>query len=199
MMYVKESDILKTLDSFKGFKYSLNDSKYPWQLANCELSLSPPAQINCCTFVAALLAKTWRDKYEYDFPWGIINHSKMMTYVPSNDYFSPINTLIELKMASKANEHSIHTHPWIVVQGWEKKWYGGHTFIICDYHYSTEKVLILESNNDFKLNGVGFRGIGNITDNKIPEKWWENDSVWTWGQVKATYPLMKLASLNVYL
>lgn len=51
----------------------------------------------------------------------------------------------------------------------------GHTFLIVDHHGPTDRVLTLESNSYYKLNGVGFRVIGYLQDMEVqpPANWWD--------------------------
>jgi rubredoxin len=55
-------------------------------------------------------------------------------------------------------------HGWTIVQGWRSADVskGGHTFLIVDVHRETERVLILESNYAFGMNGPGFRELGDV-------------------------------------
>jgi hypothetical protein len=43
-----------------------------------------------------------------------------------------------------------------LIQGWHRQWRSGLTFLIVDYHGPTDRILALESNSSYKLNGVGF-------------------------------------------
>ncbi|WP_233583153.1 hypothetical protein [Corallococcus sp. CA053C] len=75
--------------------------------------------------------------------------------------------------------------------GGRSQWGSGHTFLVVDFHPETDKVLVLESNAAFRLDGVGFRGLGNLRDVGLqpPADWWMRSEVWTWRRICSTYPL----------
>jgi hypothetical protein len=108
-------------------------------------------------------------------------------------------------MAEKVADLEASPQPWTAIQGWKSiktestKWGGGHTFLIVDYHEATDKVLMLESNKAYKLNGVGFRQIGMASDlnHQPPENWWELPNFWTWEKMKSVYKFRDMAALKV--
>ncbi|UYI16477.1 hypothetical protein [Myxococcus xanthus] len=64
----------------------------------------------------------------------------------------------------------------------------------------TDKVLVLEeSNSAFRLDGVGYRGLGNLRDVGLqpPADWWTRNEVWTWRRICSTYPFRRQAWLKV--
>ncbi|MFT5217683.1 MAG: hypothetical protein ACI83H_002824 [Glaciecola sp.] len=192
----EEAALTKLLPIFKLFTYDLNKTTYPFQLKGCNLSQSPPALNNCCTFVEALVVKAWEDSIP-NFSCNTACHGQMMI-LSADDYFSPVTCLIEQKMALAVDDDNQAPVPWTVIQGWKKKWSGGHTFIIIDYDPITDRVLTLESNAAYLLNGVGYRMIGSIAKNpKPPKSWAENDSLWTWTRMKKVYNFRKQANLKV--
>ena len=193
---IEEAALTKLLPIFKLFTYDLNKPTYPFQLKGCNLPQSPPAQNNCCTFVEALVVKAWEDSIN-NFSWNTACHGQMMI-LSADDYFSPVTCLIEQKMALAVDDDDQAPRPWTVIQGWKKQWSGGHTFIIIDYDPVTDRVLTLESNAAYLLNGVGYRMIGSIADNPKPTKSWaQNESLWTWTRMKKVYNFRKQASLKV--
>jgi hypothetical protein len=66
-------------------------------------------------------------------------------------------------------------------------------------HAPTDKVLILESNTAYGLDGVGYRSIGMLRDKglKPPVQWWNLPDVWTWRRVCSTYLFRQQAWLKV--
>jgi hypothetical protein len=193
---IEEAALTKLLPIFKSFNYDLNKPTYPFQLKGCNLPQSPPAQNNCCTFVEALVVKAWEDSIN-NFSWNTACHGQMMI-LSADDYFSPVTCLIEQKMALAVDDDDQAPRPWTVIQGWKKQWSGGHTFIIIDYDPVTDRVLTLESNAAYLLNGVGYRMIGSISDNpKPPKSWAQNESLWTWTRMKKVYNFRKQANLKV--
>ena len=82
--------------------------------------------------------------------------------------------------------------------GLENQWSGGHTFIVVAYDSLTDRVLTLESNSAFKLNGVGYRMIGSFANYPKPSEFWpQNDELWTWSKIKSVYKFRKQATLKV--
>lgn len=192
---IEEEALTKLLPLFNSFTYDLDRPTYPFQLSGCVLPQSTPAQNNCCTFVEALVVKAWEDSIN-NFSWNNACHGQMM--ILSNDYFSPVTCLVEQKMALLVDDENQVPQPWTVIQGWKTQWTGGHTFIIIDYDSVTDRVLTLESNKAFNLNGVGYRMIGSIAENpKPPKSWAQNDSLWTWTTMKSVYKFRKQAKLKV--
>ena len=59
---------------------------------------------------------------------------------------------------------------------------GGHSMLVIDHDPETDKILTLESNNAYKLNGVGWADIGNLRDvpNPGPRKEWTRKVKQTW-------------------
>ena len=192
---IDEVALTKLLPAFNSFSYHLKSPTYPFQLKGCRLPQSPPAQNNCCTFVEALVVKAWEDSIN-NFSWNNACHSQMM--IVADDYFSPVTCLVEQKMALKVTDDDQIPQPWTVIQGWKKQWEGGHTFIILDHDPQTDRVLTLESNSAYLLDGVGYRMIGSIAGNPKPSKTWaQNPNLWTWSKIKSVYRFRKQAKLKV--
>jgi hypothetical protein len=122
-----------------------------------------------------------------------------MMIMSSDDFFSPVTAAVESGMAIAVADPDEPPNPWTIVQGWRRQWRGGHTFLIVDHHDATDRVLTLESNSSYKLNGVGFRAIGNLKDvgGVPPDQWWEIDGVWTWQKICSTYQFRQQAMLRV--
>ena len=200
---IDEKSITDLLPSFYDYAYDLDRARYPFMLGSFNVPLAPPNQNNCCTFVEALLAKAWENSKD-DFSWGMNEHRQMMIF-SANDFYSPITCLVNADMAAAVEDHDQSPHPWTVIQGWRKQWTSGHTFIILNHHVETDRVLTLESNSAYKLNGVGYRMIGNINDFKSPpENWWQNDQLWTWQRIKSIYQfrnqcVLKVKNLNWFV
>ena len=194
---VDEEILINLLQQFETFTYTPDEARYPYQLPGLRLPQAPPEQNNCCTFVEALLVKAWTDTFS-DFTWSPGRHGQMMI-LSNDDYYSPVTAAVESGMAISVTNPDSPPHPWSLVQGWRRQWRGGHTFIIVDHHEETDRVLTLESNSAYRLNGVGFRAMGNLRDTggKPPENWWQNDALWTWEKIQATYQYRQQARLKV--
>lgn len=194
-MKINENALIKLLPYFHDFTYDLKEARYPFPLPGIRVPQAPPSSNNCCTFVEALIVKAWADVHKL-IEWNSKRHGQMMI-LSTDDFFSPITAIADSGMGV-AVEDDATPHPWTVIQGWRQKWKGGHTFIIVDHHKETDRVLTLESNSAYGLNGVGFRGIGNLRDfNSPPEEWWKREDLWTWERIKSAYKFRKQAALNV--
>lgn len=195
---VPESAITRLLAMFLSFTYTTSGARYPYPIPGVSVKLAPPRRNNCCTFVEALLVRAWQDQYS-DFTWGNQKHSQMMITNPSADRYSPVTAIVEKGMGEALrNEYSL-PRQWNLVQGWRAGFSGGHCFLVAAYHPETDKVLTLECNTPKTLNGVGFRGIGNIREvgTNPPSKWWKLPRVPTWSNLAKIYPHRKLARLNI--
>jgi hypothetical protein len=115
-----------------------------------------------------------------------------------DDFFSPVTACIDAEIADSVEDET-PPQAWTVIQGWRRQWRGGHTLIIVDHHYETDRILTLESNSGYRLDGVGFRALGNLRDlgERPPENWWEDDRSWTWERFRSTYRFRKQAALKV--
>ncbi|NMO13466.1 hypothetical protein [Pyxidicoccus fallax] len=195
---VDEERLTALLAAFVPYRYELDEARYPWVLPGIRLPLAPPAVNNCCTFVEALTVKAFADANGTAFEWDPRRHRQMMI-ASSEDYFSPVTAAVESGMAIAAPSPDVPPHPWTLIQGWRNQWRSGHTFLVVDHHAATDKVLLLESNSAYGLDGVGYRGIGNLRDKGIkpPAKWWNLPDVWTWRRVCSTYLFRQQAWLKV--
>jgi len=194
---VDEDALVSLLPQFEQFTYTPDEARYPYTLPGVGLPQAPPAQNNCCTFVEALLVKAWADTHN-GFEWSPQRHGQMMIF-SNDDYYSPVTAVVESELGVSVADPDSPPHPWALIQGWRRQWRGGHTFIIVDHHEPTDRVLTLESNSAFHLNGVGFRAISNLRDagGRPPENWWERIDLWTWEKIQATYQYRQQAWLKV--
>lgn len=195
---ITEARLGELLVGFRDFRYDYDEARYPWPLPGVKLPMAPPQLNNCCTFVEALVVKAFADAHGQAFEWSAERHRQMMI-MSSEDYFSPVTVAIESGMGLPVPSPDAPPHPWTLVQGWRQQWRGGHSFLVVDHHAQTDKVLILESNSSYGLDGVGYRGLGNLRDVgvKPPAGWWERDAVWTWRKVCSTYRFHQQATLKV--
>ncbi len=195
---VPEEAIISLLPEFYGYTYVLHGPRYPYSIPYVPgLPLEPPAANNCCTFVEGLLAKAWCNTITSGFRWSEKRHGQMMIW-SLDDYFSPVTAAVEARMAEEIDDPDAFPEPWTLVQAWKKRWSGGHTFIVLDSHRSSQRILTLESNEAFGMDGPGYREIGDLDKFPYPgADWFKSSTVWTWARFRETYPYMKLAKLAV--
>ena len=196
---IDEMALVDLLHYFVDQTYSIGNARYPFQLPGVTVPLTPPMTINNTIFVEALLVRAWSNGLGSGFRWSTKLHMRMMI-ASTDDYFSPITAIIDSGIGAELPVSEDPPSSWAAVQGWRNKWLGGQTFLILASHEETGRVLTLEENKAHGIDGVGFRGLGNIRDfqdmNPGPE-WWRRDGLWTWARLRETYPFMKMARLNV--
>lgn len=199
---IDEQALVSLVKDYDGFSYISKGATYPYNLKGINIKVAPPAQNNCCTFVEGMAVKAWSDSFP-DFEWNNKKHGQMM--ITGSDLFSPVAAALESGMGEEVTDVDAPPQPWTLIQGWKSlkteitELRGGHTFFMVAYHEPTDKVLTLESNMAFKLNGVGFRQIGMASDfdHKPPANWWERPEVWTWAQIKDSFKFREMATLKV--
>jgi len=194
---ISESDLVGLLPEFEDFTYDLDEARYPFKLPGVNIPLAPPKSNNCCTFVEALLVRAWANVHK-NFVWTSERHRQMMI-LSNDDYFSPVTAIVDSHMGIPVQDPDLPPHPWTVIQGWRHQWRDGHTFIIVEHHEPTDRILTLESNGYYRLDGVGFRGIGNLREfgSKPPFSWWEREGLWTWERMCSTYRYRHEAWLRI--
>lgn len=203
-MAIDEHALTSLFGAFHEYSYDLDEGHYPWPLPTARVPLAPPRQNNCCTFVEALVAKAYANANVPGFVWDARRHGQMMVD-SDDDYFSPVTAVVDSGIAVPAPSPDASPHPWTVIQGWRRMWRQGHTFIVVDHHAPTDRVLLLESNAAYGLNGPGYRELGALRLHAggaggapvAPTKWWENEASWTWTRVCSTYRFRQHAYLKV--
>jgi hypothetical protein len=202
---IPESALVRLLPEFRGYGYDLHRPRYPYSLPGIPDSLlEPPAANNCCTFVEALLVKAWRDVRGSAFRWTRTRHNQMMI-TDITDPFSPITCVVQAGMGAAVRSPDLLPEPWTIAQAWRRGpdgggWSGGHTFLVLDTDLDTQRVLTLESNDYYGMDGPGFRGLGDLDDfpGQHPgARWRDRGGLWTWSHFRQVYPYMKLAKLAV--
>ena len=195
---VPESALTALLPTFHPYTYDLDQPRYPFELPSTRVPQAPPEQINCCTFVEALLVRAWADAHG-TFRWDTARHRQMMINEP-DDLFSPVTAAVESGMAAAVDDADQIPRPWTVIQGWRPGFRSGHPFLVVAHHPASDRVLTLEANSAFGLDGVGCRTLGNLrdlTDGRPPAGWWERAEAWTWQRICTVYRERRQASLRV--
>lgn len=196
---VPESALVDALALFRGYAYALQGTVYPKVLpGNPKVRVAgptPPWTTNCVTFVEALLVYAWQQASP-GFTWNEHRHGQMMIF-SLTDRYSPVTAVIEMGMGVAVDDRVLPA-AWTIVQGWRKDG-GGHCFLVVDADAVTDRVLVLEANHAFGLNGVGFRNLGpiEVNPNGPGPRWMERREAPTWTQVRAYYPEMRAARLAV--
>jgi hypothetical protein len=122
-----------------------------------------------------------------------------MMIMSADDFYSPVTACVGAQMADAVPDPGGAPHPWTLVQGWRHQWRNGHTLIIVDHHVETDRILALESNSGYRLDGVGFRALGSLRDlnGTPPADWWDDSRSWIWERFCSTYRFRRQAALKV--
>lgn len=193
--FVYEREILDRLSAWAGFGYSLDSVGYAHDLDELDeprVADGAPRMTNCSVFVEDLLVPLFEIE-----PWGETRNKAAQ--IRTSDRYGNITAF---DVAEIGVQTSVF-FDWTLCQGWRpptKKFPGprGHAFIIA--RTAGDNVLILEANKAFGLNGVGFRGFGNV--DRLPAGWTLDDLVlrseWTRDRVRAMYSAgLKMLRLKV--
>lgn len=194
-----EATLIRLLPAFVGWSYG--GQSYPWPLYDLGLQLPPPDSNVCDTFVEALVIKAWGETYP-DFTWSMEQHEQFM--LETGGDFADVHSLIDAGIATSLYvDVELPPVPWTMMQLWfpENGGSGGHTLIVLDVDWSTNRILTLESNDDYGLFGPGYRGIGpldSVGPDLNPGPSWATLSVWSWADFVGHYSLgMQAAQLKV--
>lgn len=197
-LLVPESELTALLPVFARYTYSNGEPRYPWLPPGLSSAFrAPPYQTNCCCFLEALLWGAWSRRHGSAFQWNSQRHGQAVIADASYRY-SSVDVYVQSGIAT-ALPAGAPPLSWCVAQGWRKSG-SGHNFIIVARHRTTDRVLTLEANMAYGLNGVGCRSVGNLRDlpgGRPPARWWESGAP-RWQDVAGYYDAgLKLAKLGV--
>jgi rubredoxin len=169
-----ERRLVNTLHRFDGWIYAPRRdpgdpksarfiSQYPWDIGvpirlDADHPL-PTTYDDCCSFVEAVLVRAAKDTPVPGFTWGLDEHNRAMI-LDAAQRFSSVEVLQDRGLADAADPDQPPL-PWTAFQVWGPR--GGHTLLIVDVHAETGRLLTLESNRAFGLDGPGFRLLGGVT------------------------------------
>lgn len=176
-------------------------------------------EIACNSFTQALITEAWFRRYP-QLRWSfdnwrghiIVNVWDSTANTVGFDPYGPMAETLQgdgtVTMSVPVDINDGRLPPrWSLVQGWST-WaptsangqsadagtIAGHSFIVVDCQPDTGKLLTLEANSGYDLNGVGFRRIGNISNEKVSEiitpnrdRLWIEKEVVTWDETLTTY------------
>lgn len=195
---VPESALTALLPTFAPYAYAAA-ARYPWPVPGVSgLDMAPPQNTNCCCFAEALITRAFSQRHGSAFVWNSTRHGQAMINDAAN-LFSPIDAYVG---AGAAGALPVGAAPdsWCLVQGWTTA-HKGHTFIVVARHAPTDRVLTLEANMAYGLNGVGCRSVSMLRDlpgGRPPTRWWQSSSVPTWSSIARYYDAgVRIARLGV--
>ncbi len=182
---VREARLVGRLHHFDGWTYTPKNPaappsrftpQYPYDIGitvKLEKNHPPRTTYNdCCSFVEALLVRGWLDAAVPGFSWKAAEHRRAMIQ-DSSAKFSSVEVLQDAGIADAVDADELPP-PWTAVQTWRQVTVRdketkqvttvphGHTLLIVDTHRETGRLLTLESNYTFGLNGPGLRWVGGV-------------------------------------
>lgn len=184
---VPEARLVDLLHHFTGWFYApLKDPRdpakgrfvpqYPYDIGiSVTLEKNHPARTtydDCCSFVEALLVRGWLDGAVPGFSWNLFRHRRAMIADPAEP-FSSVEVLEDAGIAVSVDPDELPP-PWTAVQVWRTVRLQdpvtkqpvavdlGHTLLVVDTHRETGRLLTLECNHAFGLNGPGMRCLGGV-------------------------------------
>lgn len=185
---ISEADFFKRLKEYADFTYG--EGRYPLTpvFTGPKLKLfGGKKQTNCCCFVEGMLAPF--------VTWNHFDHRAMMI-LNADRKFSPIDCVVNKGLGRTA----WYPSKWALAQGWNEDG-RGHTFFVAEATgpFPNDRLLILEANRAWGIDGVGYRSFGNIADVGIqgPQDW-RSTSLWDWERLAAVYPFLQLAALDIF-
>lgn len=195
-----EGVLIRHLALHKGFSYDLKEAFYPEPVPGVNVPTGGRTN-NCCTFVEGLLAPSAQEALAEGFRWGPEQHAQAM--VMGADLFGPVSVWVDAGLADLQADTDALPEPWSVMQVWramEPTPTGGHTLLILDADPTSGRVLTLESNRAYGLDGPGYRGIGALDrfrDMHPGSNWLDHTGSWDWDRFRKSYPHRQIARLKV--
>lgn len=184
---VREAGLVDLLHHFRGWFYApLKDPahpangryipRYPYDIGiTLTVEDKPPPRTtynDCSSFVEALLVRGWLDAKVPGFGWDMPRHRRAMI-TDMNAKFSSVEVLQDAGIADAVDPDSLPP-PWTAMQVWRTVQVRnpatgtsatvplGHTLLVVDTHPETGRLLTLECNHAFGMNGPGLRCVGGI-------------------------------------
>ena len=217
---INERKIVRLLHYFSGFTYAA--ARYPFELRDSGIlpnlvNLAPNAKKtnDCSSFTEALLVGAWQDhfaEFSYSYPY----HRKWMVQVVDGSHRMEVYDAVTDNNLGDLLDDDDDPKEWTLVQGFEydeddeepisaedtdppspARWKKGHSFIVLDFDEDTDRILTLESNKGFGLDGPGFRMLGGLDNVCLEKHWWLNQGLKTWSDIKNLYPYRRMVRLRV--
>jgi len=153
-------------------KYKLTGAQCPSNPPGVSLQKLGYETSNCVLFTSWIISKAFAGvKFTKDqwSEWMVANSPPKVLPVPG---YGP-KVCLEWDIATTAPGLG----PYLIQYFTET---GGHSLIVVQHDLKTDKILTLESNKAFKLDGVGWADIGNLRDIPNPGTKWTKKVTQTW-------------------
>jgi hypothetical protein len=196
-------------DAFAALADKEKGAKY--QLQNAQLHAAPPGMegklnryigdstINCSMFTAYLLGHGLGGPFTSD-TWGEWQLAKGATESKYRGYGPKVvtewgkGTLIHAGRKPSGGFPKPANGVYLIQSF--TTWPRGHSWLAIDYDEATDKVLTLEANSGYNLNGIGFAGVGNWRDVHSLADWPAHGAP-TWASRTRSYTEAYIAKLDI--
>ena len=170
---IKMEDLVALFPDVEKQTYKLVGAETPVQPNGVRLSPSVVGKqtINCTQFTTFLVSQAFKTRWSSDqwARWQNTGLQKKTLNVPN---YGP-RVALDWGVATTAPGRG----PFLIQYFTET---GGHSLIVLVHDPDTDKILTLESNSHFGINGVGWGGIGNLRDVPNPGPKWQSKTTQTW-------------------
>lgn len=170
---IQMSDFAALFPEVSDQRYSLKHGQTPSQPNGVRLSSRVVGKetINCTQFTTWIVSRAFNTRWTSDqwARWQNTGRQKKIAQIP--DYGPRV--ALDWGIATTAPVRGV----WLV-QYFTKT--GGHSLIIVDHDPETDRILTLEANSYYGLDGVGWADIGNLRDIANPGPNWKDRVSQTW-------------------
>jgi len=168
-------------------QYQLSKAQCPSQPLGVSVKRIGEETTNCVLFSAWFLC------HMFDRPFTSGQWSQWMVSSGEDNYHVPAygpRVCIDWGVATTAPSKG----PWLVQYFTDS---GGHSMIVLCHDAETDKILTLESNSAFKLNGCGWGDIGNLRSVFNPGPSWKDKVTQTWASRISSKRAVHVVSLDI--
>ena len=185
------------LPRFEGQTYRLRGAQMPMAPLGLEGRIAKrnigDRYINCCLFTVSLVTNAMgtpitMGQYEW---WMVYASSKGSGHGPAAAVAAGCATMVP-DPAKTPPAKGVY-----LVQDFTR-WPKGHSYLVIDWDERTGKMLTLEASS-WTVDGVGFKGIGNLRDVGNPGEDWASkvSKSFTWQKRRGDYPEVTMCKLHV--
>jgi len=173
--------------------YQMKGGQTPEQPRGVSLkpSLVGSETINCTQFTTWVVSNTFKTTFSSSqwSAWQVSSSAAATGEIPN---YGP-RVAMEWGIGSTRPGKG----PWLVQYFTNPQTFAGHSMLVIDHDPETDKILTLEANMSYNLDGVGWGDIGNLRDVLNPGKDWPTKVKQTWASRLASKPALHIAQLSI--
>tara|TARA_R110002012_G_scaffold229654_1_gene402306 strand:- start:759 stop:1604 length:846 start_codon:yes stop_codon:yes gene_type:complete len=170
---IEMKDIVALFPQVEKQTYDLTGGQTPVQPNGVRLSSSVVGDetINCTQFTTFLVSQAFKTRWSTDqwARWQNTGRQQKTLDVPN---YGPRVALQWGVATTSPGEGPLLIQYFTAT--------GGHSLIVLAHDPETDKILTLESNSYYDIDGVGWGGIGNLRDVPNPGADWQSKTTQTW-------------------